>query len=607
MAKENNTYNKEKTVALIGSPNVGKSSVFNFLTGQNQHTGNWTGKTVENTRATLKTTIGKCSIVDTPGTYSLDAQSEEERITRDFLLSGKVDFAVIVCDAEMLSRNLFLCLQIIQTGINCALCLNLMDEARKHKTIIDVKKLEQMLGIEVVPFSARKRQGKETLIEIIERGIKCEKNSFLKEPHINAEENSKKAKEIAEAVFINKKERKETLLDKALTSKLFGYPIMFLLLMLVFWLTISAANYPSELLGCLFSYFEEKLSAFLVFISVPTVVHDAIVFGIFRVLSTVVSVMLPPMAIFFPLFAVLEESGILPRIAFNLDRPFALCKSCGKQALTMCMGFGCNAAGVMGCRIINTKRERIIAAVTNCFVPCNGKFPAMIIVISVFFGVGIVSAFGLTLVILLGVLATFAASFVLSKTWLRGTNSSFVLELPPYRIPDFGRVMLVSLKEKTFKLALRAVKVAAPAGLIIWLLANIKVGNSSLLSAFSSLLEPIGRFIGLDGVILCAFILGFPANEIVLPIAIMGYCGGSSISNITSISQIGEILIQNGWTNTTAVCFLIFSLLHFPCSTTFLTVKKETGSLKWALISAVLPSIFGFCLCAVINIVSTYI
>ena len=590
---------------MVGNPNVGKSSVFNVLTGQNQHTGNWTGKTVENAKGSLKTERNEYIIVDTPGTYSLFPLSKEEKETSDFLLSGKADLIVFVSDAELLERNLYLCLQLIELGRPMVMCLNLMDEAKKQKIEIDIKRLSERLNMRVIPFSAKKKQGTEELKRAIDEAIleAPPKPSENKSP----EKLNKIASSIAKETVKRGEKTKEKTLDKMLSSKIFGFPIMFLMLMIVFWLTISAANYPSLLLEKLFAYVEELLSGLIMLLGAPKIVHDAIVFGVFRVLSAVVSVMLPPMAIFFPLFAVLEESGILPRIAFNLDRPFAKCRACGKQALTMCMGFGCNAAGVVGCRIIHSKRERIIAAVTNCFVPCNGKFPAMIIVISVFFGAGIVSAFGLTLIILLGIMATFFASYLLSKTWLRGSGSSFVLELPPYRIPNFGRVMLVSLKEKTFKLALRAVKVAAPAGLIIWVLANIKIGSSSLLSSVSSALEPIGRLMGLDGIILCAFILGFPANEIVLPIALMGYCGGSSILNITSLSKIGEILSQNGWTNTTAICFIIFSLLHFPCSTTFLTLKKETGSIKWAIASAVLPTIFGIILSALVNFIGRLI
>ncbi len=596
----NNVDRKRKIIALVGNPNVGKSSVFNILTGQNQHTGNWTGKTVENARGRFKTKREEYIIVDTPGTYSLSPLSTEEKETRDFLLSGKVDLIVFVSDAELLERNLYLCLQLIKMGYPMVMCLNFMDEAKKQNIEIDIKRLSERLRMRVIPFSARKKEGIEELKRAIDDAavpvpMKLSENK-------SPEELNKIASSIAKETVKREKKRKVNTIDKLLSSKIIGFPLMLLMLMIVFWLTISAANYPSRFLEELFSYLENLLSDFIMLFGAPKVFHDAVVFGIFRVLSAVVSVMLPPMAIFFPLFAVLEESGFLPRVAFNLDRPFAKCRACGKQALTMCMGFGCNAAGVMGCRIINSKRERLLAAITNCFVPCNGKFPAMIVIIALFFGGSVSSAIGLGLIVLIGVGFTFIATALLSKTLLKGEGSSYVMELPPIRKPDFLRVMIVSLKEKTLKLLLRAIKVAAPAGLIIWGLANVSINGESLLTIVSSALNPIGKLMGLDGTILLAFILGFPANEIVLPLAIMGYSGGSALMSATS--GIGEVLMKNGWSETTAVCFLVFSLLHFPCSTTFLTLKKETGSIKWAFVSAVLPTVFGFALCILINFIS---
>jgi len=596
-----------KKIALVGNPNVGKSSVFNILTGLNQHTGNWTGKTVDNAMGTFGKNE-KYILVDTPGTYSLEYQSEEEKVTRDYLLSGEVDAILIVCDSGLVERNLYLVLQVLELGIPSIVCLNLIDEAEKHNIKIDYKLLERKLGVPVVPISARKKKGFSQLEKTLD-SLETEKDK--KALHIykgreHQEELNLKASEIARATVREGNTRLfDRKLDKIFSSHIFGFPIMIALLLLVFWLTIVGANYPSELLSQLFSYIEKGFSHLLSFFHTPKVLHDALVLGVFRVLSSVVSVMLPPMAIFFPLFAILEESGVLPRFAFNLDRPFACCKACGKQALTMCMGFGCNAAGVMGCRIINSKRERLLAILTNSFVPCNGRFPSIIIITSIFWGSSaLTAAIGLTSVILLGVFTTFIATYILSATLLKGEPSSYILELPSFKRPNFWRVLISSLREKTIALLIRAIKVAAPAGLIIWILANIKTGDATLLSLISTFLEPFGKLIGLDGVILMAFILGFPANEIVLPIALMGYLGLGSLSDITSVSSIGEILITNGWTHITAICFMIFSLLHFPCSTTILTIKKETGSIKWTILSAVLPTLFGITFCFLVNQIS---
>lgn len=317
--------------------------------------------------------------------------------------------------------------------------------------------------------------------------------------------------------------------------------------------------------------------------------------------------MLPPMAIFFPLFTLLEDSGFLPRIAYNLDKPFKKCSACGKQALTMAMGFGCNAAGVVGCRIIDSRRERLIAMLTNSLVPCNGRFPAMITLISLFF-VGTVggffgsalSALMLTAVILLGIGATFAASKLLSATILKGEPSSFTLELPPYRRPQFGKVILRSMLDRTLFVLGRAAAVAAPAGIIIWLMANVTIDGATLLAHCTQFLDPFAQLLGMDGVILMAFILGLPANEIVVPIIIMAYTAGGTITEL-SPAAMQALFTQHGWTWVTAACVIVFSLIHWPCSTTILSVKKEAGGIKWAVLSAVLPTIMGMALCFVLN------
>ena len=313
------------------------------------------------------------------------------------------------------------------------------------------------------------------------------------------------------------------------------------------------------------------------------------------------------MAIFFPLFTLLEDSGYLPRIAYNLDSPFKRCRACGKQALTMCMGFGCNAAGVVGCRIIDSERERLLAVLTNAFVPCNGRFPTLIALLTMFFigsaagsGAGILSALGLTGLIAFSIAASLLATRLLSATILKGSPSSFILELPPYRRPQIGRVIISSVFDRTLFVLGRAAAVAAPAGALLWVCANVSVGGQSLIALLSSFLDPLGRFMGLDGVILLAFILGFPANEIVFPIIIMIYTSGGSLTELGALSSVKVLLLQNGWSWVTALCMLIFTVMHWPCSTTLLTVKKETGSLKWTIVAALLPTAAGFVCCAII-------
>ena len=306
------------------------------------------------------------------------------------------------------------------------------------------------------------------------------------------------------------------------------------------------------------------------------------------------------------LFRSLEDVGFLPRVAFNLDKCFKNCCTCGKQALTMCMGFGCNATGVIGCRIINSPRERLIAIITNNFVPCNGRFPILISIISMFF-VGMAAGFAesllsallLTCIIVLGIVMTFAISKLLAKTLLKGLPSSFILELPPYRRPQIGKVIIRSVFDRTLFVLGRAITVSAPSGLVIWIMANVSVGELTILAHCSGFLDPFARLLGMDGVILLAFILGFPANEIVIPIIIMAYMAKGNILEIESLSVLKQLLIDNGWTWITAVCVMLFSLMHWPCSTTCLTIKKETQSIKWTAVSFILPAVAGMAVCFV--------
>ena len=399
--------------------------------------------------------------------------------------------------------------------------------------------------------------------------------------------------------------RRDRQIDKVLTSRVLGFPIMLALLALVFFITITGANYPSQLLSDVLFKVQDKLIGLCRSASVPKLIYEPLLLGVYRVLAWVISVMLPPMAIFFPLFTLLEDLGYLPRVAFNLDRCFKGCHACGKQALTTCMGFGCNAVGVTGCRIIDSPRERLIAVITNSLVPCNGRFPALIAVISMFFAGGsgsLVSALLLTALIVFAVAMTLLASRLLSATLLRGVPSSFTLELPPYRPPQIGRVIIRSVLDRTVFVLGRAAAVAAPAGLVIWLMANISIGSGTLLSLCAGFLDPLGRLIGLDGVILMAFLLGFPANEIVIPIMLMAYTAQGMLIDYQGLGELRAILVQNGWTAKTALCFLIFALMHWPCSTTLMTIKKETGSLKWTLVSLLTPALMGGALCMLVNL-----
>ncbi len=402
------------------------------------------------------------------------------------------------------------------------------------------------------------------------------------------------------------KEDRDRKIDRILTSKRTGFPIMILLLAVVFWLTITGANYPSQVLAKGLFCVQDWLSQILLYLGAPGWLESLLADGVYRTLAWVVSVMLPPMAIFFPLFTLLEDLGYLPRVAFNLDKYFKKCSACGKQALTMCMGFGCNAAGIVGCRIIDSPRERLIAMLTNNFVPCNGRFPTLIAILTMFFvgaGTGLFQsaacALLLTGIILLGILMTFFSSKLLSSTILKGVPSSFTLELPPYRRPQIGKTILRSIFDRTLFVLGRAVSVAAPAGLVIWLMANVSLNGQSLLAICSGFLDPFARFLGMDGVILLAFILGFPANEIVVPILLMAYMSAGSLMEYESLDALRKILVQNGWNWITAVCVMLFSLFHWPCSTTCLTIYKETKSWKWTIAAVALPTLVGMVFCAV--------
>lgn len=670
----------ETVIALAGNPNVGKSTVFNGLTGMNQHTGNWAGKTVANASGHFKSKKRSYTLVDIPGTYSLTAHSPEEEIARDYICFGNPDGVAVVCDATCLERNMNLVLQTLEITDNVIVCVNLMDEAKKKGIEINLDLLSERLGVPVIGTHARKKKSLSAFVDALDglpyngntykvkysdaienaaeiiqneipenckinrrwlalrlldgdESIKSEiyaredsnQNSadlrravskarmYLDKNGIPAENVGKavasrlveSAHEICDGAVIGNSGYYKTdrRIDKFLTGRITAFPAMLLMLAVIFWLTVRGANYPSQLLSDFLFSLQDILSEVFVKLNAPQWLHDCLILGVYRVLAWVVSVMLPPMAIFFPLFTLMEDSGFLPRIAYNLDRPFGVCNACGKQALTMCMGLGCNAVGVTGCRIIDSPRERLLAVLTNSLVPCNGKFPTLILLITVFFSgnmfSGVTSALILTGVIILGVLATFFATKLLSETILKGQSSSFVLELPPYRRPQLAKTLIRSVFDRTLFVLGRAAAVAAPAGLIIWAAANVTVGGATLLEHVSDFLDPFAQLMGLDGVILTAFILGFPANEIVFPIILMAYGAAGTLPELGSTAEIGAALAANGWTKATAVCVILFSLMHFPCSTTLITVKKETGSLKYTLVAAILPTLMGIIACMI--------
>ena len=670
-------------VAFAGNPNVGKSTLFNALTGMHQHTGNWTGKTVGLTEGLCRSRRYTYRMTDIPGTYSLRPRSAEEEIARNFLCFSSPDAVIVVCDATCLARGFSLLCEVLQITPRVLLCVNLMDEAKRKGIAVDTAGLSAALHIPVVATNAQDKRSVKKLLSALDQLMEQTDFSTVTPPpypqeieaailplaDLLAKEYGLPARFLAArliekdfallheinlfvgrnilandavaAALASAKARlsdhgiddiessaaanfsltgqnlckrfvsgalddmpaTDKKIDALVTGKYTAVPIMLLLLCLILWLTIFGANAPSAMLADFFAWIEVPLYGALRFLRLPAFLCDWLIFGALRVLGFVVSVMLPPMAIFFPLFSLLEDVGLLPRIAYNLDRPFQCAGVCGKQSLTMCMGLGCNAVGVTGCRIIDGRRDRLIAILTNCLVPCNGRFPTLILLISLFFvrsdgGLlsSLKSAALLTLLILLSVLMTFALSFLLSKTLLRGKEVPFTLELPAYRKPSMKKILVRSFFDRILKILGRVVCVALPCGLLLWPLAHFYIGETSALARIAGFFAPFGRFFGLDGAIITAFLLGLPANEIVLPIVGMIYAAAADLAPLGA-ADLRVLLLANGWTARTAACCILFSLFHFPCATTLWTIQKETGSTKWTVVAFVLPTLLGLLLC----------
>lgn len=700
LGEEAGTYHY--TIALAGNPNTGKSTVFNALTGLRQHTGNWPGKTVTRAEGSFSFHDQRYRIIDLPGTYSLLSTSEDEEVARDFILFGKPDVTVIVVDASRLERNLSLALQILEITDKAVLCLNLMDEARRHHITIDTRTLSRDLGIPVVATSARTKEGIPDLLfaieEVVSGKFQTKKQTYIDLPKENAEaiaelqsalselnpelpntrwlamrliegdesvqkgveegsfsaENNPEKQsrvlriadeyhkilgdsyrnDLVEAIYaqattlINasvstdfsaRSFRVDRAIDRVVTHKIWGFPIMFLLLAGVLWITIIGANYPSQWLsdlfvGWLYPLLKDGANA----LHFPWWLSGFLIDGVYLATTWVISVMLPPMAIFFPLFTLLEDFGYLPRVAFNLDKLFRTAGAHGKQALTMSMGFGCNAAGVVATRIINSPREKLIAIITNNFSLCNGRWPTQILIATLFIGALVpkqwsstVSMLAVIGIAVLGIAFSFLTSWLLSKTLLKGESSFFVLELPPYRPPRFFQTLYTSLIDRTLIVLWRAIVFAAPAGAVIWLICNLQIAQQPIALWLIQGLDPIGVFIGLNGVILLAYIVAIPANEIVIPTVLMlttmvlgqtAVGEGAGVLMEASTSQVGVLLHAGGWTLLTAVNLMLFSLLHNPCSTTIYTIYKETQSKKWTLIATLLPVLYGIVVCFLVTL-----
>jgi ferrous iron transport protein B len=600
----------DHVVAVAGSPNTGKSTVFNALTGLRQRSGNWPGTTVTRAEGGYRYNGHGYKVVDLPGVYSLRSSIGEEDVARDFLLHGAADVTVVVVDATRLERNLSLVLQVLQVTDRVVVALNLIDEAERHGITVDTRHLARELGVPVAATAARRGRGIPELQESIDlvangkvatRGRRLRLDGLSEDDAVAAlfAEAGRIARTSATVDGRRARLTVDRVLDRALTHRVWGFVVMGLLFFGVFWFTITGGAVPSDFLYRLLVEDGHALVRELLGYA-PWWVTGLVADGIYLATAWVIAVMLPPMAIFFPLFTLLEDFGYLPRVAFNLDRLFKAAGAHGKQSLTMMMGYGCNAAGVTATRIIDSPRERMIAIVTNNFSICNGRWPTLILMGTVFIGTlvppaaaGLVAAGSVVLVALLGIVTTLVVSWGLSKTVLRGATSVYSLELPPYRPPQVLRTIYTSVIDRTLKVLYRAVVMAAPAGAVIWLISNVSIGDASLAAQLVHGLDPLGLALGLNGIILLAYVVAIPANEIIIPTILMLTLAPVGVPGVMlelGDAEAASVLIQTGgWTLLTAINLMLFSLLHNPCSTTILTIWKETGSLRWTATATLLP------------------
>lgn len=573
-------------IALAGNPNVGKTTLFNALTGLHQHTGNWPGKTVGKVSGTTVFRGQRIELIDLPGTYSLTGASADEQIAAEYIASKDAACTIVVCDASTLERTLILALQVLQRTERVVVCINLMDEAKRRGIYIDADGLEKAMGVPVVLTAAGRKEG---LTRLLERVVDYENAG----KPLRCDDPVKTAEELA-GLYVKRLRAEENwrlVLDRILVSRRYGVPLLLMTLFLIIWITVQGANYPSRLLEKAFDgYYTvlQRLSS-----GWPWWLRGSLIDGVYLTTARVMSVMLPPMAIFFPLFTILEDVGYLPRMAFLLDRPMCRCGGCGKQALTLCMGLGCNAVGVTGCRIIDSPRERLHAILTNAMVPCNGRFPTLVLLGTLFFpdaGAALIVA----LCVILGVLVAMFTSGALNRIGSHREKGTFLLEMPPFRRPRIGQILVRSLIDRTLTVAGRALMVAAPAGLVLWIMAN-----TSLLGTLALVLDPVGRLLGMNGIILLAFCLALPANELVIPVILMTLTGEESLAAL----QDATVLLQSGWTWQMAVCTMVFTLFHWPCSTTLITIYQETKSAAKTAAAFFLPTAVGCCFCAMLNLI----